>query len=58
MVINYSKLLDKTEMLDGATCMAFTVSFVPNTGNKLFMAACDEHLKLYDFEQATVNIIV
>lgn len=41
-------------MLDGSTCMAFTVSFVPNTGNKFFIAACDEHLKLYDFEQATV----
>jgi hypothetical protein len=35
--------------------MAFTVSFLPNTGNKFFLAACDEHLKLFDFEQGTVN---
>lgn len=42
-------------MVDGVTCMAFTVSFVPNTGNKYFLAACDEHLRLYDFEQATVR---
>jgi hypothetical protein len=42
-------------MIDGVTCMAFTVSFVPNTGNKYFLAACDEHLRLYDFEQATVR---
>lgn len=41
-------------MDDGLTCMAFTVSFVPNTGNKLFMAACDAHLRLYDFEEALV----
>lgn len=42
-------------MVDGVTCMAFTISFVPNTGNKYFMAACDEHLRLYDFEQAMVR---
>lgn len=42
-------------MRDGVTCMAFTVSFVPNTGNKFFIAACDEHLRLYDFEQAVVR---
>lgn len=50
-----STLLDSTPMIDGVTCMAFTVSFVPNTGNKYFLAACDEHLRLYDFEQATVS---
>lgn len=35
--------------------MAFTVSFVPNTGNKYFLAAADENLRLYDFEHATVS---
>jgi hypothetical protein len=45
-------------MRDGFTCMAFTVSFVPNTGNKFFVAACDEHLRLYDFEQAAVTFCV
>lgn len=37
-------------MEDGVTCMAFTVSFLPNTGNKYFLAACDEHIRLFDFE--------
>ncbi|KAI8967594.1 WD40-repeat-containing domain protein [Mycotypha africana] len=50
----WTKLLESTRMDDGLTCMAFTVSFVPNTGNKYFIAACDEHLRLYDFEQATL----
>jgi hypothetical protein len=49
------KLIEFTPMIDGVTCMAFTVSFVPNTGNKYFLAACDEHLRLYDFEQAMVS---
>ncbi|KAL0087782.1 WD40-repeat-containing domain protein [Phycomyces blakesleeanus] len=49
---NWSTLLDSTRMEDGITCMAFTVSFLPNTGNKYFMGACDEHLRLYDFEEA------
>ncbi|KAK5822562.1 WD40-repeat-containing domain protein, partial [Linnemannia elongata] len=43
------------QMEDGITCMAFTVSFVPNTGNKYFLAAADENLRLYDFEHATVK---
>ncbi|KAF9431009.1 hypothetical protein BGZ94_000476 [Podila epigama] len=30
------------------------VSFVPNTGNKYFLAAADENLRLYDFEHATL----
>lgn len=42
-------------MEDGITCMAFTVSFLPNTGNKYFLAACDGHLRLYDFEEAQVS---
>ncbi|KAF9156148.1 hypothetical protein BG015_007046 [Linnemannia schmuckeri] len=42
------------QMEDGITCMAFTVSFVPNTGNKYFLAAADENLRLYDFEHATL----
>jgi hypothetical protein len=42
-------------MDDGITCMAFTVSFVPNTGNKYFLAACDEHIRLYDFESSQVR---
>ncbi|KAI8075901.1 WD40-repeat-containing domain protein [Gilbertella persicaria] len=49
----WTKLQESTPMTDGITCMAFTVSFVPNTGNKYFIAACDEHLRLYDFEQSS-----
>ena len=45
------------QMEDGITCMAFTVSFVPNTGNKYFLAAADENLRLYDFENAAVRIL-
>jgi hypothetical protein len=43
-----------TKINDGITCMAFSVSFVPNTGNKFFIGACDEHIRLYDFEQNQV----
>ncbi|KAI9323473.1 WD40-repeat-containing domain protein [Dichotomocladium elegans] len=49
---DWTTLIESTKMEDGATCMAFTVSFVPNTGNKFFLAACDENLRLYDFEDA------
>ncbi|KAI8989312.1 WD40-repeat-containing domain protein [Pilobolus umbonatus] len=52
MADDWITLLDSSPMIDGATCMAFTISFVPNTGNKYFIAACDEHLRLYDFENA------
>ncbi|KAI9489101.1 WD40-repeat-containing domain protein, partial [Zychaea mexicana] len=45
-------LKESTRMEDGITCMAFTVSFLPNTGNKFFLAACDGHLRLYDFEDS------
>ncbi|KAI8140478.1 WD40-repeat-containing domain protein [Fennellomyces sp. T-0311] len=49
---DWTTLIESTRMDDGVTCMAFTVSFLPNTGNKYFMAACDETLRLYDFEEA------
>jgi len=54
MAENWTTLLETTRVADGITCMAFTVSFVPNTGNKYFIGACDGHLKLYDFENAQV----
>ncbi|CAG8475573.1 5607_t:CDS:10 [Funneliformis mosseae] len=49
---DWTTLINKTRMEDGITCMAFTVSFVPNTGNRYFMAATDEHVRLYDFDAA------
>lgn len=52
---DWSTLIDKTKLMDGDTCMVFTISFVPNTGNKYFIAACDERIKLFDFESERVN---
>ena len=49
-------LIDSVRFEDGKTCMAFTVAFVPNTGNKYVLAACDEHIRLYDFEKAEVRL--
>ncbi|RUS12947.1 WD40-repeat-containing domain protein, partial [Endogone sp. FLAS-F59071] len=54
MADDWTTLLSSTRMEDGITCMAFTVSFVPDTGNRYFIAACDEHLRLYDFEDAVL----
>lgn len=44
-------------MDDDITCMAFTVSFLPNTGNKYFIGACDDAIRLYDFEDCQVFLI-
>ncbi|KAF9320937.1 hypothetical protein BG003_004219 [Podila horticola] len=54
MESDWQTLKSMVQMADGVTCMAFTVSFVPNTGNKYFLAAADENLRLYDFEHATL----
>lgn len=51
----HRSLASMAQMADGVTCMAFTVSFVPNTGNRYFLAAADENLRLYDFEKETVR---
>ncbi|KAJ2156508.1 hypothetical protein GGF46_005140 [Coemansia sp. RSA 552] len=47
-------LLDTKEVADGVTCMAFTVSFVPNTGNRFFIASTDDHLTLMDLEHCKI----
>ncbi|KAJ2018008.1 hypothetical protein IW146_004321 [Coemansia sp. RSA 922] len=47
-------LLDSKEVTDGVTCMAFTVSFLPNTGNRYFMAATDDHVTLMDLEMCLI----
>ncbi|CAO3567605.1 unnamed protein product [Mortierella alpina] len=54
MDADWKTLNSMVQMEDGITCMAFTVSFVPNTGNKYFLAAADENLRLYDFENAAL----
>ena len=51
---DWTTLLESTRVQDGITCMAFTVAFLPHTGNKYFLAATDEHVRIYDFEKAQV----
>lgn len=46
----WTNLLKSCRIEDGETCMAFNVAFLPNTGNRLFVAACDNHVALFDFE--------
>ncbi|KAJ2137147.1 hypothetical protein IW136_003626 [Coemansia sp. RSA 678] len=47
-------LKDSTEIADGITCMVFTVSFIPNTGNRYFIASTDDHLTLMDLERCRI----
>ncbi|KAJ2379948.1 hypothetical protein GGI05_006470, partial [Coemansia sp. RSA 2603] len=47
-------LLGTDEVEDGVTCMAFTVSFVPNTGNRFFVASTDDHVTLMDLERCKI----
>lgn len=58
MADDWTTLLSKTKMEDNLTYMAFTVSFLPNTGNKYFLAATDEHIRLFDFETGKVRKII
>eukprot|EP01114_Cavostelium_apophysatum_P011889 TRINITY_DN2644_c0_g1_i2.p1 TRINITY_DN2644_c0_g1~~TRINITY_DN2644_c0_g1_i2.p1 ORF type:complete len:1202 (+),score=337.29 TRINITY_DN2644_c0_g1_i2:134-3739(+) len=48
---DYSELLDKALIADHATTRHHgEIAFLPNYGNKFFIAACDSGLKIYDFE--------
>ncbi|PWA02527.1 hypothetical protein BB558_001352 [Smittium angustum] len=47
-------LEESKAFVDGVSCMVFSVSFVPNTGNRFFVAACDERVKLFDMEACKV----
>ncbi|KAJ3330132.1 hypothetical protein HDU76_006364 [Blyttiomyces sp. JEL0837] len=47
---DWSSCLTQTRFKDGDTCMAFMFAFLPLTGNRYFIAACDDHLKLFDME--------
>jgi WD40 repeat protein len=53
---DYAQVTELTRMADKRTCMAFAVAFVPHTGNRFFVGACDEHVRLYDFEHAQVRL--
>ncbi|KAI9474528.1 WD40-repeat-containing domain protein, partial [Coemansia mojavensis] len=47
-------LKESREITDGITCMSFTVSFIPNTGNRYFIAATDDHVTLMDLERCMI----
>lgn len=51
---SWTELDNYTKMFDGITCMAFTISFLPNTGNRYFIAATDGDVSLFDFESAQI----
>jgi len=51
----WTELDHYTKMIDGITCMAFTISFLPNTGNKYFLAATDGDVSIFDFEKSQVS---
>ena len=52
---DWTTLIDRCQVEDGVTtCMSFGVSFVPNTGNRYFAAACDDHIKLMDMETCRI----
>jgi hypothetical protein len=56
-LFNCRECVGNKKLVDGESCMAFTVSFVPHSQNQFFMAACDEHLKLCDFEDLKVLLV-
>jgi len=35
---------------ENETYMIFSLTFIPNTGNKYFLGACDDGIKIFDFE--------
>lgn len=45
---DWSTLIHQRPMEDSNTCMAFGVTFLPQTGNRLFTAACDHFIKIFD----------
>jgi hypothetical protein len=56
LLISSSGLAKRSRYIDDMTTnRVFHISFVPNTGNKYFLAAGDETVKLYDFEEETVR---
>jgi WD40 repeat protein len=51
---DWTNVLERERMKDGITCMAFNVSFLPNTGNRFFVASCDDSIRLFDMETKQV----
>lgn len=43
-------MLDTRKLSNSGTGMAVTLEFVPDCGNKYFVAAFDSGLKVFDFE--------
>ena len=46
----WTNLIEFNKMEDGKTCMAFNTSFLPNTGNRYFVASCDDGINIYDMK--------
>ncbi|PVV01159.1 hypothetical protein BB560_004434 [Smittium megazygosporum] len=45
---------ESTVFEDGVSCMVFGVSFLPDTANRFFIAACDERVKLFDMKTSKI----
>lgn len=41
-------------MRDPVSCMVFHLDMLPGCGNRYFVAACDNTLKVFDMETETV----
>ncbi|KAJ9049635.1 hypothetical protein DSO57_1022256 [Entomophthora muscae] len=46
---DHTQIISRSKIADSSS-IVFNVSFLPNVGNKYFIAACDKNLKIYDFE--------
>ncbi|KAJ3124236.1 hypothetical protein HK098_001298 [Nowakowskiella sp. JEL0407] len=51
---DWSEVLEKTLLTQSFICMAFNTAFLPNTGNKYFLCACEDGIALWDFESGKI----
>lgn len=51
---DWSGFFDVVRMQDDKSCMVFAVTFLPQTGNEFFAAACDDTVKVYNFDTCQV----
>jgi WD40 repeat protein len=47
---NFSGIIAQSEIKDNTNNIVWSLEFIPDCGNKFFIAAADEGLKIYDFE--------
>ncbi|KAJ3076038.1 hypothetical protein HDU98_005987 [Podochytrium sp. JEL0797] len=54
---DWTQEVSSSRFTDSAnTCIAFCITFLPHTGNKYFLAACDDRISIFDFETEAVCI--